>query len=108
MQRQEYLNQHFKRGVITLKLMYEINEYGYFIGDRLVKEQDDYPSNYVEHAPPTHVKGFYKPKWNGTTWIEGATQEEIDELTKPQPAPPTVEQRLAELENTILTLLEVL
>ena len=54
---------------------------------------------------------FYKPKWNGTEWVEGATQEEIDELTKVEPQPPTqteiLEQRLADLElmlTEILTL----
>lgn len=32
-----------------------------------------------------------KPKWNfeEQKWVEGATQEEIDELTKPQPHEPT-------------------
>ena len=46
---------------------------------------------------------LYKPKWTGKViedeegnqimgegeWVEGATQEEIDELTKPQPHEPT-------------------
>ena len=49
------------------------------------------------------AQGLYKPKWTGTIqtddegnkfmgdgeWVEGATQEEIDELTKPQPQEPT-------------------
>ena len=49
------------------------------------------------------AQGLYKPKWSGEItedeegnvtvgegeWIEGATQEEIDELTKPQPQEPT-------------------
>ena len=48
-------------------------------------------------------QGLYKPKWSGEItedeegnitvgegeWVEGATQEEIDELTKPQPHEPT-------------------
>jgi hypothetical protein len=25
-------------------------------------------------------QGLIQPKWNGTTWIEGATQEEIEAL----------------------------
>ena len=25
-------------------------------------------------------QGLYKPMWNGTTWIEGATQEEIESM----------------------------
>ena len=25
-------------------------------------------------------QGLYKPLWNGSTWIEGATQEEIESM----------------------------
>lgn len=49
------------------------------------------------------IDPLYKPKWTGKViedkegnqimgegkWVEGATQEEIDELTKPQPQEPT-------------------
>ena len=49
------------------------------------------------------AQGLYKPKWTGEVtedeegnitvgegeWVEGATQEEIAELTKPQPQVPT-------------------
>ena len=49
------------------------------------------------------AQGLHKPKWSGELsedeegniavgegeWVEGATQEEIDELTKPQPQEPT-------------------
>ena len=49
------------------------------------------------------AQGLHKPKWSGEItedeegnitvgegeWIEGATQEEIDEITKPQPQEPT-------------------
>ena len=48
-------------------------------------------------------QGLYKPKWSGEIskdeegnvtvgdgeWVEGATQEEIEELTKPQPHEPS-------------------
>ena len=51
----------------------------------------------------TPAQGFHKPIWTGELfedeegnitvgegeWVEGATQEEIDELTKPQPHEPT-------------------
>ena len=59
------------------------------------------------------AQGLYKPKWTGKVieddegnqimgegeWVEGATQEEIDELTKPQPQEPTIEERLEETER---------
>ena len=60
---------------------------------------------------------LYKPKWTGKIiededgnkimgegeWVEGATQEEIDELTKPQPHEPTVEERLEQTEELLQT-----
>ena len=55
---------------------------------------------YIEEAPE---QGLYKPKWDGDKWVEGATQEEIDELTKPQPHEPTVEERLAQTEELLKT-----
>ena len=76
-------------------------------------------------------QGLFKPKWSGeitivegtTTedeegnitvgedtitvgdgeWVEGATQEEIDELTKPQPQEPTIEERLEQTEELLRT-----
>ena len=51
------------------------------------------------------AQGLYAPKWDGDKWVEGATQEEIDELTKPKPQEPTEKERLDNLENTILMLL---
>ena len=48
------------------------------------------------------AQGLYVPKWDGE-WVEGATQEEIDELTKPQPHEPTVEERLEQTEELLRT-----
>ena len=62
-------------------------------------------------------QGLYKPKWSGDIsedeegnitvgegeWVEGASQEEIDELTKPQPQEPTVEERLEQTEELLQT-----
>ena len=62
-------------------------------------------------------QGLYKPKWSGEIskddegnitvvegkWVEGATQEEIDELTKPQPHGPTVGERLEQTEELLRT-----
>lgn len=62
-------------------------------------------------------KPFFKPKWTGKViedeegnkimgegeWVEGATQEEIDELTKPTPQEPTIEERLEQTEELLKT-----
>ena len=61
------------------------------------------------------AQGLFKPKWSGEItedeegnitvgegeWVEGATQEEIDELTKPQPQEPTLEERLEQTEQLL-------
>lgn len=51
------------------------------------------------------AQGLYKPKWNFDTeeWNEWATGKEIDELTKPQPQEPTVEERLEQTEELLQT-----
>ena len=69
-----------------------------FIRDDFTYDED------VEYGLNTEpAQGLYKPKWSGEItedeegnitvgegeWVEGATQEEIDELTKPQPHEPT-------------------
>lgn len=66
---------------------------------------DEDKVDFISIDPP---HGLFKPKWNGTEWIEGATQEEIDELTKPQPSLPTVDERIEQLENMILMMMEVM
>ena len=77
----------------------------FFIRDDFSHDQETELALNVEPA-----QGLYKPKWSGEItvvegnitedeegniivgegkWVEGATQEEIDELTKPQPQVPT-------------------
>lgn len=84
---------------------FEINEDGYIIGSLLADPNNLGNNKVITPIPPDVI---FKPRWTGSKWIEGATQAEIDEITKPQPIIPTLEQRIAELENTILNLLEVL
>ena len=78
---------------------------GFFIREDFEHEEGEFK---LSDYPPTFRA--FKPKWSGeitvvegtTTedeegnitvgegeWVEGATQEEIDELTKPQPQEPT-------------------
>ena len=82
-----------------MKRVIVLDENGFYLRDALVK--DKYPDYYTEIVPPTHEQGFFRAKWTGIEWIEGATQEEIDELTKTEPSSPTTEQRIAELESVV-------
>ena len=49
------------------------------------------------------AQGLYLPKWNGTEWEEGATEEHIASLTAP--TEPTAEERLEALEGLMLEML---
>ena len=45
------------------------------------------------------AQGLYAPKWNGTEWVEGATQEYIDNLkAQAEPQEPSLEERIQALE----------
>ncbi|MPN36057.1 hypothetical protein SDC9_183562 [bioreactor metagenome] len=51
---------------------------------------------YVEEAPP---QGLYLPRYLNCVWIEGGV------VPEPAPQPPTLEERVADAENTLLSLL---
>ena len=51
------------------------------------------------------AQGLYQPKWNGTEWVEGLTQEEIDERkAQAEPPEPTLEEKITEHDIKIVTL----
>ena len=69
-----------------------------FIRDDFTYDED------IEFGLDTEpAQGLYKPEWDGDKWVEGATQEDIDELTKPQPQEPTIEERLEQTEELLQT-----
>lgn len=54
-----------------------IDKDGFFIEDIEVKaDQTNTKEIIVTHCE----NGFYKPKWNGTKWVEGLSQAELDEI----------------------------
>ena len=60
----------------------------------------------LEADPPS--MNLVKPKWNGTSWEESATPEEILEWEEAHPKPPvstapTLEERVADLEEALVT-----
>ena len=56
------------------------------------------------------AQGFYHPKWDGEKWIEGLTEAEIMAIKNQpiQPQEPTLEERVAELQQVIVELTTVL
>lgn len=69
-----------------MKLYRKIDNEGLFIEDILLEEipftyDEEFNKIYDPHFIETPCYGgFYKPKWNGTEWIEGLTLEEIEEI----------------------------
>lgn len=96
-----------------MKIFYEIDYDGYY-KDVFMLEQPPYAIEdgeksinplFIDTPIPSdiHFSEIYPPKWDGEKWINGATQEEIDKLTKPQPQEPTVEERLEQTEELLRT-----
>lgn len=66
-----------------MKVVRKLNNEGYFIEDVIIRENSDYPKNYTEIPLPSSDKGqigFYKPRWDGTKWVEMMSKEEIKQL----------------------------
>lgn len=66
---------------------YEIDGNGFIIDNYDMNGEVEIPSGCINVQLPIPLL-FYKPKWNGSKWTEGATRDEIDEMTKSQPSPP--------------------
>jgi len=75
-----------------------IDENGFFMEDAFVDELTEFT---IEAPCP---EGFYKPKWDGSQWVEGLTQVEIDSL-KNVVAEPTEAERLATVEKALLEMI---
>lgn len=56
----------------------------------------------LEIEPPND-EGFIHPKWNGSEWVEGAT-----EIPTPQPTQPTLEERVMNTETKVVSIEETL
>jgi len=86
-----------------MKKVLRIDNNGFYIEDVILKDGEATPSDCVEIQCPD---GFYKPKWDGTQWIEGLTQAEIDALNN-QPVTPSESDRLSAVESAISALMGV-
>lgn len=93
-----------------------INEIGQYIDYALMDENGEIQyytlkpgEQVVETLPPVlkgnaSTTGFVSPIWNGSLWIEGATDEEIIEFDNNNPAPPEptdYETRITQLEEEL-------
>jgi len=71
-----------------MKLYRITNQEGLFLRDDFTWEEHEIGLDVVP------AQGLYQPKWNGTEWVEGAT-----EIPKQQPSEPSIEERLQALEQ---------
>ncbi len=80
-----------------MRLVLRIDEQGFFVEDVILKEGEEVPADCVENTVP---QGLYRPRWNGSEWVEGLIQEEIDAISN-QPTEPT-ELEVAQQEISTL------
>ncbi len=85
-----------------MTLYRKIDSNGYFVEDVLLDAfpvmEDGTPNPYyIDKICP---EGLYCPRWTGTEWVEGLTQEEIDEILNATPQP-TTEERINVLVNNV-------
>ena len=77
-----------------------IDSNGLFIGD-------DFVDTLTEFTIETPCEGgLYKPKWNGTKWIEGLTQTEIDAIKNIIPPKTEMEELQDQIIATQMLMLE--
>lgn len=97
------------------KQVYKLDAAGFYIETLTVEfDGNDQPVYELEDnvivAPIPH--GFVRAKWTGAKWVEGATQEEVEEATKSLPSPPSemeiIKAELAKTNEDMLMVLELL
>ena len=82
---------------------YELDEKGFIKDNYIVGGPVEVPKGSITIQLPQPLY-LYKPRWVERNWVEGATQEEIEEMIKPLPQAPTLEEQLAERDKQIIEL----
>jgi hypothetical protein len=103
-----------------MRQVFKIDDDGFYVEPVIVysNENGEYeiPSDCIEIPVP---EGLYKPKWNGSEWVEGLSQEEIEALkqqNQPQPSEldllkqenAELKQRLEAAESAIIAIMDYL
>lgn len=102
-----------------MKLL-KIDDNGFFVEDVI---KDKYPlitetqvidgvETEVQIKDPQYIStqcqgGLYKPKWDGEKWVEGLTQEEIEEIKNTPKIPTTEELLINQIANLMLKITEL-
>lgn len=98
-----------------MKQVYKIDDNGFYVEPVLISVDEELTEDLVEIPFPNSL---YRPKWTGTEWIEGATQEEIDHIKNQQPEPNEVEKikqeneklkyQLMNVESALLSIMDII
>ncbi|MBX0319741.1 hypothetical protein [Shouchella clausii] len=78
-----------------MKYIFKLDEQGYCEDDEtlLISESDPTPEGYTDVMMPD---GLVRARFVNGEWVEGATQEEIDQILKPPEYEPTETQLIAQ------------
>jgi hypothetical protein len=84
------------------KEVYELDDKGYIIDNYIAEFEDgemitDFGEKVMITVSLPQPLYIIKPRFDGSKWVEGATQEEIDEATKVEPTPPSETEQTIEL-----------
>jgi hypothetical protein len=88
-------------------ILRKVDDKGYFVEDVLVESRPTIIVDDEEVLDPQYIDipcegGFYKPKWNGSEWVEGLTEEEIEEV-KRQPHAVTESEMIWDVLSYLLS-----
>ena len=84
--------------------VWKIDQDGYLIETRLINETEKKEND----VTIGFNQGFIKPRWNGVTWVEGATKEEQEKYKQSEENTrnnSSIEQRISDLEIIISEIL---
>lgn len=70
-----------------MPFVYEVDADGFIVNDYMSELLEEIPDDFITVQVPQGA--FYRSKWTGEEWIEGATPEEIEEMKKPLPVSPS-------------------
>jgi len=77
-----------------------------FVEDCISSERPMIEQEGVMKPDPRYIdvpvpNGFFHPRWDGKKWVEGLSEEEINELKKPRPKEISLEERLEQTEQLL-------
>lgn len=88
-----------------MREVYQIDSDGYYIQPIYLFDEDEMPTNCIENMPVNLIK----PRWNGKSWEEKATQEEIEKIeniTNPEKEVTELKKQLESTNQAVLGIMD--